>query len=222
MEKVIILDKFYAGIASVDLDKDSNPGECGYAQEMNLINNEGFLTPGLEMADDADGDTSTVGTRFEGYATSGTTQYGTSSSLWAVAYYLDTNYKNRVIQKTSHSGTWTAVGTATAGVGSTNITDSDMEPWCIQHDDYIYWPARSTANSQLISRHQISGGTTTETWESLNEAAWGSANYSLAIGGAMVHTDGNAYFWKGRYIGVYDGQLIQEQQHHFPYPRNIE
>lgn len=204
-EKVIILDKFYAGIASVDLDKDSNPGECGYAQEMNLINNEGFLTPNLEMTDDADGDTSTVGSRLEGFAVSATTQYGSNVSLWAVAYYLDTNYKNRVIQKTSHNGTWTAVGTATAGVNNTNITDADMEPWCIQHDDYIYWPSRSTGSSQVLARHQISGATTTETWDTINTAAWGSTNYTLAQGGAMVHTDGNAYFWKGRYIGVYDG-----------------
>src|SRR3990167_2976703 len=145
-EKVIILDKFYAGIASVDLDKDSNPGECGYAQEMNLINNEGFLTPGFEMAAD-EGGLTTPGARFEGFSASSSTQYSSINTLWAVSYYLDggtSKYRNQVVKKTAVTGDWSAVGTATTGVNSTDVTDADMEPWCIQHDDYIYWPARST------------------------------------------------------------------------------
>lgn len=200
-EKIITLSNFYAGQAAVDMDKDSEPGECGYAQEMNLIFNAGFLTPNAAMVDDSGGMT-TVGKRLEGYATGpGTSTSRYSPFIYTVAYYLDSGtskYIQQSMVKGAHTDSWTTLHTATTGQAA-EITEAVIKPWVIRYGDDLYWPSRLTGSFK-ISRNGV------EDWDNLGVTAWGGSPTNLMKeAGAMVHTDGAMYLWADRFIGPYDG-----------------
>ncbi len=223
-EKVITLDNFYGGIAETDLDIYSRPGEASYIQSADIIRNRDFLYPGFSMTDDANGQAFDT---INGYSqrVRGYVKRSTTNVIYAVAFGNDTDpssiWRSDLMSKSSLTGNWTT------NVATEANDDGADEPvfglWELGGN--LYWIHKKTtagAAGYLISQFAISGPTLTEDWDNLNVAIWGTPIVATAAtqGGAMFHTDGNLYFWIGRFIGPYDGTTKPSLVQPFAIPAN--
>lgn len=208
-EKTVVLDNFYGGIAEDDLDIYSRPGEAGYIQSADIIRNKDFLYPGFDMVDDTNAQAFDT---INGYSQQvrGYVKRSATNVIYAVQFGNDTDpssiWRSSLMSKSSLTGNWTT------GVATEGNDDGAGEPvfglWELGGN--LYWIHKKTTAGTagyLISQYAIGSTTFAEDWDNLNVAGWGSPIVATAgtQGGAMLHTDGNLYFWIGRFIGPYDG-----------------
>jgi len=177
-------------MADVDSDTGAKVGECAFVQQADLFDNREFLAPGLAMVSDDASISGVTVPRILGYETIAVS--GTNTAH-AVFWDLSTNYILNVATKSSLTSVWTSQDTHV-------LTASETEPslgmW--KYGTYLYFFAKP-----LVVDRYLPGTGIDENWDTLNTAAWGST--AGTIGGALVHTDGSMYFYKGQYIGPWDG-----------------
>lgn len=204
LQKTITLDNFYGGIAENDLDIYSKEGECGYVQSSDILRSKDFLQPGLNMVSDISGlvfNNNTV--RVRGYVKrSGT------NLLYAIGFVQDSTdslYKNALFKKSTLTGTWSISS-------AYDVTDNgSVEPafgvW--EQGGYVYFFREKSSAGVAgcwIGQAYIDGSSYSPDWDNLNVAAWGGTAITSSVGaGAVLHSDGDLYFFLNRYIGPYDG-----------------
>ncbi len=225
IEKVITLDNFYGGIAETDLDIYSRPGEAGYIQGVDIIRDKDFLRPGLDMVTDANGDGFDDPTNGESAQVRGYVKRSGSNVIYAVQFGNDTDpsstWRSSILTKSSLTGNW---GNA---IATQSTDDGAGEPvfgiWELGGNLYfIRKKTAAGAAGYVIDQYAIGSTTYTEVWDNLNVAAWGSQVVATQAtgGGALLHTDGNLYFWIQRYIGPYDGTTKPSAVTPFSIPAN--
>ena len=207
--KTINISNFYGGIAETDLDIYSRPGEAEYVQSADLFRSKEFLRPQFDMVDDKNGTAFDQPTQGESGQVRGYVKRSGSNNIYAIQFGNDTDpssiWRSQLITKSSLTGTWTVVDTEANDDGAGEPVFGIWEV-----DGNLYWIHKKTtagAAGYLISQYALGSSTFTEDWDNLNVSAWGSPTVATAAtkGGALLHTDGNLYFWIGRYIGPYDG-----------------
>lgn len=189
-EKNLIISNFHGGMSDVDSDVSAGVGECAFVQQADLFDNKEFLAPSLAMTAD-DGSISGVTIpAILGYETIAVSSVNTPHAVfWD---YAAGAYKLNVATKSSLTSIWTSQDTHA-------LTGTETEPpfgmW--KYGTYLYFFAKP----MVIDRY-LPGTGIDENWDTLNTAAWGTTG---TIGGTLVHTDGSMYFYKGQYIGPWDG-----------------
>ena len=217
LEKTIVIDDFYGGIAESDLDIYSKPGEASYIQATDIFHTKEFLRPGYDMVDDSGGVSASNGSvpRVRAYVKRSGTDV-----LYCAQWFQntgDSKYFTHILKKASLTGTWSELTVETIDVWA---VEPAFALW--ELNGVLYWFGEKTSAAAagcVINSYNIGTSTLTENYDDLNVAIWGSPTTSINAG-IMAHSDGNHYIFKDRYIGVFDGTTKPSLVTPFALPAN--
>jgi len=174
MKKTLIIEDFYGGQSNSNIK--GKRGEYAFSQDFDILSDEGMLQPQLALKNDNSG---TVGTSssIRGYIKA------SDGNIYGIGI---SSGNNRLFKKTSITGDWSTVVTAS---GSSSPTGGIWE-----YADYLYWFNSSTVISQY---GPLSGSPSlTETWDTISGATLVTAS---------VHADNKIYFYERYNVYRYDG-----------------